>query len=241
MNANLVLTANFQQQSVTPPVGGDHVHDWGDWVVTTQATCDAPGVETRTCKIDNTHKETRAIAQLTGAGCNSTGGNDSYESVTIGGKKWMKKNLDIETADSWCYNNSADNCAKYGRLYTWAAAKSACQSIGWRLPTRDEWGALAKAAGGTGDYGYGGTAGTKLKSKSDWWYPGTDDFGFSALPGGNRDYYGNFYNAGFTGDWWTATEDRSDYAFYRAMYQDIDYVGEINTEKSLGFSVRCVQ
>jgi uncharacterized protein (TIGR02145 family) len=216
--------------------GGEHVHDWGEWEVTTQATCDAPGVETRICKIDNTHKETREIAQLTGAGCN-------YESVTIGGKTWMKKNLNIKTADSWCYMGNTANCDKYGRLYTWAAAMSACP-LGWHLPTRDEWGALAEAAGGTGDYGTEGTAGKKLKSITGW--PsnyGTDDYGFSALPGGERwtGGGGTFEWAGDIGYWWTATQYSSGTAYYRRMYFAHDIVDEGYENMSYGLSVRCVQ
>ena len=30
--------------------GGDHTHDWGDWVVTLEPTCTKPGSKTRTCK-----------------------------------------------------------------------------------------------------------------------------------------------------------------------------------------------
>ena len=36
-------------------------HDWGDWKVTTPATCGADGVETRICERDKSHTETRAI------------------------------------------------------------------------------------------------------------------------------------------------------------------------------------
>ena len=44
----------------TPDTGNtEHVHDWGDWEVTTPATCSAQGEETRTCKSDENHKETR--------------------------------------------------------------------------------------------------------------------------------------------------------------------------------------
>jgi uncharacterized protein (TIGR02145 family) len=176
--------------------------------------------------------------------------------------KWMKKNLNIQTADSWCYGEGGEayvdgewktlssseiqsNCNKYGRLYTWAAAKSACPS-GWHLPTRDEWGALAKAAGGTGDYGRGGTAGTKLKSRSGWSGNGNgmDDFGFSALPGGYRDSYGDFYVADYDGGWWTASEYRSgsDLAYFRIMFSKGDgNVSEDNAFTSNGFSVRCVK
>jgi hypothetical protein len=37
------------------------------------------------------------------------------------GKKWLSRNLNVRVDDSWCYNNDADNCAAYGRLYTWKA------------------------------------------------------------------------------------------------------------------------
>src|SRR5215471_17693642 len=39
-----------------------HVHQWGNWSVTTAATCMAKGTEIRTCTLEQTHKETREIA-----------------------------------------------------------------------------------------------------------------------------------------------------------------------------------
>ena len=39
-------------------------HDWGEWTVTKEATVDAEGEETRTCKNDPTHTETRKIDKL---------------------------------------------------------------------------------------------------------------------------------------------------------------------------------
>ena len=36
-------------------------HDWGDWTVTTPATCTKEGVETRICNRDSSHVETRTI------------------------------------------------------------------------------------------------------------------------------------------------------------------------------------
>ena len=46
------------------------------------------------------------------------------------------------------------NCEEYGRLYTWEAAKRACESLGkgWRLPTDEEWKVLANSVGGYYDY-----------------------------------------------------------------------------------------
>jgi len=89
-------------------------------------------------------------------------------------------------------------------------------------------------------------AGKKLKSKSGWKSNesgngnGMDDFGFSALPGGGRFSNGDFYEAGRHGRWWTATEYGSDYAYYRYMFYDNDYVYKDNNSKSYGLSVRCI-
>jgi uncharacterized protein (TIGR02145 family) len=89
------------------------------------------------------------------------------------------------------------------------------------------------------------TAGKKLKATSGWGsnasWNGTDDYGFSALPGGLRLSGGSFYSAGSSGYWWTATvkDDASD-AYGRGMSYDYDYVYEYYDYKVDGFSVRCV-
>ena len=43
------------------PTDSAHIHQWGEYTVTIAATCVAKGVETRTCALDATHKETRDI------------------------------------------------------------------------------------------------------------------------------------------------------------------------------------
>ena len=88
-------------------------------------------------------------AENNGGSNKNNGDGGTYDFVELGGLKWMTKNLNVETADSWCYEDSAANCYKYGRLYTWAAADKACQSIGWRLPSREDWDRLAESVGGT--------------------------------------------------------------------------------------------
>ena len=49
---------DLRRESLGDAIG----HDWGEWEVTTPATCSAEGVETRVCSRDATHIETRAIA-----------------------------------------------------------------------------------------------------------------------------------------------------------------------------------
>jgi uncharacterized protein (TIGR02145 family) len=169
------------------------------------------------------------------------------EAITIGGKTWLKRNLNIVTnASSWCYRNNPDMCAKYGRLYNWFAAMSACNDLGsgWRLPDTTDWNALIEAVGGRG------IAGTKLKSKTDWKLDnknntpvGTDVFGFSALPGGYRNIYEYEY-VGYYGYWWSATDIAAGFGF-NAYIRTMGYYGELvglsNSNKDLGFSVRCIR
>lgn len=160
-----------------------------------------------------------------------------YRAVRIGNRAWMDRNLNYkpQAGRSWCYNDNASNCAKYGRLYDWNTARTVCPA-GWHLPNRQEWGQLAYAAGGD-------AAGTALKTKNGWtdYGNGTDNYGFSALPGGSRTVDDEFKNAGNRGIWWTATEYDSDSSYYRRMGYNYDYVYEGTYGKEHGFSVRCVQ
>jgi len=168
-----------------------------------------------------------------------------YRAVKIGRKTWMAENLNYQTGNSWCYDGNNSNCEKYGRLYDWSTAKTVCPT-GWHLPSRDEWGALAIAAGGTYAYGDGGKAGTNLKSKSGWDNKGngTDILGFSALPGGGHNFDGLGTYVG--GIWWTATEVSSRIygnanAYGRNIGNHRDSANENEYDKRNGFSVRCVQ
>jgi uncharacterized protein (TIGR02145 family)/uncharacterized repeat protein (TIGR02543 family) len=224
---------------------------------TAQATVTIPAGSTGNKSYTATWTEIPVIGDGKGTFTDSRGGGTTYKYVTIGGKKWMAENLNYDTADgtgSWCYGNKPDSCVKYGRLYNWNTAMAGSTSStanpsgrrgvcpeGWHLPSRAEWGELAKAAGGTGDYGASGTAGKALKSTSGWYNNGngTDSLGFSALPGG---YYsgGSFNYAGYDGIWWTATEYGSSSAYLRDMYYYGDGVYEYDGGKGSGYSVRCV-
>jgi uncharacterized protein (TIGR02145 family) len=166
----------------------------------------------------------------------------TYKTVKIGGKRWMAQNLNYKTTSgSWCYEDKTDNCDKYGRLYDWNTAKTVCPT-GWKLPDTANWRALVKTAD-TQE-----TAGKKLRSMSGWnWNDvnnvsgnGMDSYGFSALPGGLRYSAGDFYNAGYYGYWWTATEDDGSNAYGRGMDYYGDLADEYDYNKSNGLSVRCI-
>ena len=66
------------------------------------------------------------------------------------GKEWTTANLNVTVDGSYCYADTEANCRRYGRLYTWGAARHGCRSVGdgWRLPADDEWRQLAKQYGG---------------------------------------------------------------------------------------------
>ena len=57
-----VCSKELSRTSHTIPATG---HVWGDWIVTTPATVNAAGVETKTCQNDPSHTMTRAIKKLT--------------------------------------------------------------------------------------------------------------------------------------------------------------------------------
>ena len=204
----------------------------------------------------------------------------TYKTVKIGEQWWMAENLNYAYTDvpfkyrsytsdstSWCYFNDAANCAKYGRLYTWAAAmdsvgtwstngmgcgyggicnlgnvkvRGVCPE-GWHLPDTTEWNALFTAVGGKA------TAGTMLKSTEGWndYYGtsgnGSDIYSFSALPAGIRSNYGNYYNEGNNTFFWSSTELNSVHAYYMDLYYN-DFVNAYlyDDDKYDGFSVRCL-
>jgi uncharacterized protein (TIGR02145 family) len=161
----------------------------------------------------------------------------AYKTVKIGGKTWMAENLNYQTDGSGCYYNNSSNCDKYGRLYDWNTARYVCPS-GWHLPSRQEWDNLCQAVGGER------RGSKKMKSTSGWnsGGNGTDDYGFSALPGGWYSYYGVYFSIGGDfGGWWTATEYSDVGAYRRYMNYKDEYVGEDYYFKGTGFSVRCVQ
>jgi uncharacterized protein (TIGR02145 family) len=171
-----------------------------------------------------------------------------YNTVKIGGKTWMAQNLNYETGNSWCYDNNKGNCQKYGRLYDWNTAMAACPA-GWRLPDNEDWDNLARVVGGQPDENGGWIiAGEKLKSKIGWSAyhdgvdgNGTDDFGFSALPGGSyRIRDDNFSAVGLTGAWWSAAENGASNAWRQEMYRG-SYLFSGDKDKGNGYSVRCVQ
>ncbi len=176
-----------------------------------------------------------------------------YRYVAIGSQIWMAENLNYETAEgSWCYNNEKAKCDKYGRLYHWAAVTAlpdscrneTCYTLlqrphqgicpqGWYIPSKYDWSTLASYE----------ESGKKLKARTDWFDDGagTDDYGFSALPGGAYYPNGVFSNINKYGFWWTVSENGPSVAHYRVMMAHSDDADASARYKDHGFSVRCIK
>jgi hypothetical protein len=139
-----------------------------------------------------------------------TRNGNQYETVTIDGKKWMNENLDFETEGSWCYANDNANCQKYGRLYTWRAAQTACPE-GWHLASENEWSLLINNA---------------------------DEF--EVLLSGFRNSNGKYELENVRADFWTsdiAANARGVYYYYSANSKRFS---KNTYDKQGGMSVRCV-
>jgi uncharacterized protein (TIGR02145 family) len=85
-------------------------------------------------------------------------------------------------------------------------------------------------------------AGPKLKAKSGWNNNtnNTDDYDFTALPGGYGSG-GNFADVRNSGFWWSITEGDASHVYIRRMLFNRDYVYQDNYDKTDLFSVRCVK
>jgi len=190
-----------------------------------------------------------------------------YKTVKIGEQVWMAENLSFNADGSKCYgedgvmNSNWDvdklskaqiqaYCTQYGRFYNWETALKTCPT-GWHLPSYVEWRKLLNFVSDDG---------TKLKSKSGWKTSdgkpanGTDNFGFSALPGGNGGGYSGVVNGnassgvGSNGDWWGATEVPSR-ADKRIMHGFLFSISTESNRISMSYtgnkaelhSIRCIQ
>lgn len=189
-----------------------------------------------------------------------------YTTTVIGAQEWITRNLrttryndgspiaHVADNSAWAllstpafcwYNNApATYGSAYGALYNWYSVstssnggKNLCPE-GWRVPTNQDWTTLAEYVGGTT------VAGTKLKADSGWYEEGngTDDYGFSALPGGFRYWAdGRFFDAGNLGIWWSSTEADSILAWNLDMVYTHGSINQLSVNKNYGFSIRCVK
>lgn len=164
---------------------------------------------------------------------------------------------------SWCFGHKVENCDKYGRLYIWSAVMDSVGQFsenanvkcgyhmfcnpnkphrgicpkGWHVPTDGEFASLYTNIGNT-------ATGTKLKSTSDWNNNGngTDDYGFSLLPGGYmRSSQVEFLRTNIDANLWTATYVDGDDAKYQFFNNEHIYSQPYSSDKKFAYSLRCLK
>jgi len=196
------------------------------------------------------------------ARCTDEDGNN-YSTVQIGvGKStaqtWMAENLNAGVRidgtqeqtnngiiEKYCNNNDESNCITYGGLYQWdemmqylttEGVQGICP-IGWHLPTDAEWTILTDFLGGES------IAGGKMKSTNGWYDNGngTNSSGFTAIPGGNRDYNGYFSFLLKDAYIWSSSQGGATDAWSRFLYYNTNQVSQSGYYKTNGFSVRCIK
>ena len=158
-----------------------------------------------------------------------------YKTVQIGKQKWMAENLNYKTSYSFCYDENPENCVKYGRLYIWKSAMTACP-VGWHLPTKYEWKNLI--------YWVGKKQMTENLNRH----------GFSALPAGKALYSGSpgygyeelelSENMGRRAYFWSASEENFKGSYGSScivLYNDNNEWFYDCDSKSWAYSVRCVE
>lgn len=180
----------------------------------------------------------------------------------IGNQYWMTKNLDVatfrngdpipevQTDEEWqaagvngqpacCnYNNDPIMGEKYGKLYNWHAVNDprGLAPEGFHVPNNQDWQELAAFLGGDQK-----KIGKKLKATYDWKAKevGTDEFGFSALPGGNRSMIRGFDQLGLRADWWSSSDNSNNNAW--SLYEAGNWWTFSSARKGDGISVRCLK
>jgi uncharacterized protein (TIGR02145 family) len=191
---------------------------------------------------------------------------NNYNTVTIIGQVWMKENLKtskykdggtitlVSNDNLWttlatpgyCWFNNNDAYKDiYGALYNWYAVNTGklCPT-GWHVPSDTEWTTLITNVGSLS------AAGGRLKETGTTHWSGnigaTNDYGFTALPGGlRREYivagFSTFFNFGIMGIWWTMTTKDDTYSYCYIIQNMSAAISQSYGDKKQGFSVRCLR
>jgi uncharacterized protein (TIGR02145 family) len=134
-------------------------------------------------------------------------------------------------------------------LPTPATAKKACPK-GWHLPSDKGWDKLLRFADvdkGTSSPYESKMSGKYLKATNGWndfkgkSGNGKDKFGFTALPGGYGDSFGDFDLAGNNGNWWSSSMGSSLSAYSQDTSYSYEYLNSDNDDEFYLHSIRCLQ
>ena len=153
------------------------------------------------------------------------------------------------------YDDKQTNTIIYGALYNWYAVNDERNLApeGWHIPTDDEWKELEIALGmnnsAEGKGWRGMNQGTQLAGKATLWndeeFKRDTNFGisgFNALPSGYREnLFGSFIGIGYSAYFWSVSEVNIQSSWSRTLHTSYSQVHRDITNKSKGFSIRCVK
>lgn len=154
------------------------------------------------------------------------------------GNFWTVKNFDLDIPGASFHDEGdSDYIPLYGRLYTWQAAYSACESLGegWRLPSDRDWQTLAGKCGGC----IGCLKVTDSASCYRYLIK-EGESGFNATWGGFRDWDGLIKGAGAVGYYWSDTSNQNEvwvYEFKKGQGE----LARVPYSKDMAFSCRCIK
>ncbi len=167
------------------------------------------------------------------------GMHGGFKTITIGNQVWMASNLNVVVDDSYCYNDKPSNCKKFGRLYTWSAALTACPS-GWRLPSKSDWETFEQSLERNG---FIAKAEKAAALRSTDWAEGNNAVGFNATSSGTRfknKYYGTYGTSNESAHYWSSTEANEENAFDWYVYSNRTGIYSGNNKVERAYSVRCI-
>jgi len=162
-------------------------------------------------------------------------------------KKWGALNT-----GAWCfYENDSYHGKVYGRLYNWYAVNDprGLAPEGWHVPSDKEWQELERFLGMSWDdaekEGWRASIGGKLKETGtlhwrDTNAGATNETGFTALAGGDRNTNGGFYNIGNYASFWSSSASDDAVGWFRVLIYIGTEVGRNGVDKRVGMPVRCV-
>jgi uncharacterized protein (TIGR02145 family) len=185
--------------------------------------------------------------------------------VQIGSQFWTKENLAVESfqdgtpitecssseqwaelastnTPAWCYYNfDPSNEEEYGKLYNYYVVSSSksIAPVGFRVPTLSDYNTLAASFGGNS------LAGHKLKNSVNWNTlrrqsgNGDNQSEFTGNPSGYIKENGQFWDFGWSANYWTTNSGSTDATSVRLYWGNKD-VASISAHMDMGLAIRLV-
>lgn len=185
--------------------------------------------------------------------------------VQIGSQFWTKENLAVESfqdgtpitecssseqwaelsstnSPAWCYYDfDPSNEEEYGKLYNYYVVSSSknIAPVGFKVPTLADFNQLASLYGGNS------LAGQRLKNSTNWNTirrqsgNGNNQSGFTGNPSGYIKENGQFWDFGWSANFWTINSGSNDATSVRLYWANTQVV-DIPAMQDMGLAIRLI-